>query len=361
MASRGASGTQATSAAPSIPLIDFTPFLTPTTTPPRTRQETATALLNALTTSGFLYITTTTPSAPLLSSIFTYSAWFFALPQHVKEGLPWDRPESNRGYSCMGREKVTDELDKESVDILRESAPDLKESLEIGRDGVVGMPNQWPELPGREGEVRGFREAMGRFFEECKVLHMWVMRALAVGLFGDLGSEGWFDGFTDQGDNTLRLLHYPEVRRSREVVEASGGKVRAGAHTDYGSVTLLFQDERGGLQVKSPEGWVDVKPIPGTIVVNAGDLLARWSNDVVRSTLHRVVEPPAFTGAEQGSATTNGDTEWHPARYSIAYFCNPDFDKTIDAIPGTVKEGEAKKYEAVNSGEYLVQRLTATY
>lgn len=83
--------------------------------------------------------------------------------------------------------------------------------------------------------------------------------------------------------------------------------MRAGEHTDYGSITLLFQDSRGGLQVKSPSGqFVDATPIEGTVVVNAGDLLARWSNDTIKSTLHRVVEPP--TGA--------GDP--YPARYSIA-------------------------------------------
>lgn len=121
---------------------------------------------------------------------------------------------------------------------------------------------------------------------------------------------------------------------------------------EAGSVTLLFQDDRGGLQVKSPNNtFVDATPIPDTIVVNAGDLLARWSNDLIKSTNHRVVEPPRKP--DQGDV--------YPARYSIAYFCNPNFDKWIDAIPGTFKEGEAKKYPGVNSGDYLVQRLTATY
>ena len=120
-----------------------------------------------------------------------------------------------------------------------------------------------------------------------------------------------------------------------------------------GSITLLFQDDRGGLQVKSPDGtFVDATPIPDTIVINAGDLLERWANDTIKSTNHRVVEPPLKPEQE------NGDV--HPARYSIAYFCNPNYDRLIDAIPGTY-EAVGKKYEAVNSGQYLVQRLTATY
>lgn len=173
------------------------------------------------------------------------------------------------------------------------------------------------------------------------------MRAIAVGMGID---EAYFDPYTDGGDNTLRLLHYPSVPKS--VFTKNNMQVRAGEHTDYGSITLLFQDDRGGLQVKSPDGtFVNATPIPGTVVVNAGDLLARWSNDTIKSSLHRVVEPPA---------PADGDV--HPARYSIAYFCNPNFEKHIEAIPGTFGAGKGeKKYEGINSGKYLVQRLAATY
>jgi isopenicillin N synthase-like dioxygenase len=122
--------------------------------------------------------------------------------------------------------------------------------------------------------------------------------------------------------------------------------------TKTGSITLLFQDARGGLQVLSPMGtYVNATPIADTIVVNAGDLLARWSNDTIKSTKHRVVEPPV-----------KADADFYPSRYSMAYFCNPNFDRFIDAIPGTFDEAtKQKKYQGVNSGDYLVQRLTATY
>lgn len=105
-----------------------------------------------------------------------------------------------------------------------------------------------------------------------------------------------------------------------------------------GSITLLFQDMAGGLQVLSPNGnFVNATPIEDTIVVNAADLLARWSNDTIKSTKHRVVEPPA--PAASGV---------HPARYSIAYFCNPNFESYIDAIPNTVDETKGKKYPGIN-------------
>lgn len=249
----------------------------------------------------------------------------------------------------MGREKVSQGTTKEEVARDREGGgEDLKESFEIGREGEEGHENRWPDRLDKEGAE--FRLTMAGFFEQCKEVYALLMRGIAIGM-GLHG--GFFDEYVRTGDNTLRLLHYPAVSPGG----FEGGKrVRAGAHTDYGSVTLLFQDDRGGLQVERPGkegGWLDVEPRKGTIVVNAGDLLARWSNDVIRSTKHRVVEPPS-TGKEQD--------EGYPPRYSIAYFCNPDFDAWIEALPGTW-EGEkgGKKYKGVNSGEYLVQRLDATY
>jgi isopenicillin N synthase-like dioxygenase len=233
---------------------------------------------------------------------------------------------------------------KEDVEKLRAQAPDLKESFEIGREGAPGFPSNWPS--GDEA-AKEFKETMLSFHNLGKELHIEVMRAIAVGMGLE---EGYFDGYTNGGDNTLRLLHYPEVKK--DVFRKNKLQVRAGEHTDYGSITLLFQDDRGGLQVKSPDGtFVDATPIPGTVVVNAGDLLARWSNDTIKSTLHRVVEPPAPK-----------EEDVHPARYSLAYFCNPNFESQIEAIDGTYggEKGE-RKYAGINSGDYLVQRLAATY
>ncbi len=248
----------------------------------------------------------------------------------------------------MGREKVSEGMTKEEVSKHREAGgEDLKESFEIGREGEEGHPNRWPDRLDKEGAE--FRLTMEGFFERCKEVHAVLMRGIALGM--GLKSD-FFDEYVTTGDNTLRLLHYPAATAG----DFEGGRrVRAGAHCDYGSVTLLFQDQRGGLQVERPGGggWLDVEPREGTIVVNAGDLLARWSNDLIRSTKHRVVEPP-LKGPEK--------VEGYPPRYSIAYFGNPDFDKWIDALPGTWENEEGgKKYEGINSGDYLVQRLEATY
>ena len=135
----------------------------------------------------------------------------------------------------------------------------------------------------------------------------------------------------------LRLLHYPPVENPKE------GQLGAGAHTDYGTLTVLFQDDAGGLEVQNLEGeWVEAPPIPGTVVINTGDLVARWSNDRFKSTPHRVVPRPA--------AMKNG-------RLSIAFFSDPDPDVVIEAIPSCVSEENPAKYPPITAGDYIAERI----
>lgn len=279
------------------------------------RKEAADAILTGFKTAGFVYLKNHMVSPDTLKHIFSMSANFFAQPIEAKKAVSWTTPQANRGYSAQGREKVT-MVGATDVGEMRTAAPDLKESLEIGRDDEPGFPNQWPQ---ENGNISGFKTDMLGFFDQCKKMHIQVMRAIAVGMGL---AEDFFDQYVDVGDNTLRLLHYPSVKA--DVFKINPGQVRAGEHTvgfssalrvsprlltfkDYGSVTLLFQDNRGGLQVRSPSGkFVNATPIENTVVINAGDLLARWSNDSLKSTIHRVVEPPSKA------------TDSYPSRYSIA-------------------------------------------
>jgi isopenicillin N synthase-like dioxygenase len=305
--------------------------------------------MDAFKTSGFLYLKNHGIPPSVVAKVFGESARFFARSQEQKDSLGWTTPQSNRGYVTRGREKLPrPDVDVSSVEAMRAAVPDLKETMEIGRDGVEGYPNRWPDQLDDEGKE--FTRTMQEFFGTCKDLHMQIMRAMALGM---ALPEHFFDEFTNGGDNTLRLLHYPPI--PKDTFKKNPAQVRAGEHSDYGSLTLLFQDSRGGLQVRSPnDTFVDATPIPDAIVVNAGDLLARWSNDIIKSTRHRVVEP---------SAPEDNKSDMYPSRYSVAYFCNPNMDKFIEALPGTYGEevGLQKKYDGINSGEYLVQRLTATY
>ena len=287
-----------------------------------------------------------------MPQIFSHSATFFARPQSEKEALEWTTPAANRGYARLGREKVSQGLTKEDVDRERQAGEDMKESYDIGREEEPRYPNPWPD-DWADGAGAEFKRVMQDFFGRCKELHSIIMRAIALG-FGFPAT--FFDQYVRRGDNTLRLLHYPAVSQDARNGEAC---VRAGLHSDFGSITLLFQDGTGGLQVEQqnePGAFIDVPPRKGTIVLNSGDLLTRWSNGLIRSTKHRVIEPPGHRVSNSSGVAV------YPERYSVAYFCNPDFDRWIEALPGTW-EGEkgGKKFEGVNSGDYLVQRLSAIY
>ncbi len=231
-------------------------------------------------------------------------------------------------------------MDASSVAALREASPDLKESMEIGKEPSSDYENNWPTHDGG-----AFRHTMLQFFDTAHNLHLEVLDAIGIGLGF---RPRYFDRFCDAKDHNLRLLHYPAVPKTLLDKE---GQTRAGAHTDYGTLTLLFQDNRGGLQVRDTSGkFVQAPPIDGTIVINAGDLLSRWSNDIIKSTEHRVVSPP--------SAPTDPE---YPARYSIAYFCNPNWNASIECLDGCWSSKNPKKYAPVNTHDYLVSRLKATY
>ncbi|KAL8869922.1 MAG: hypothetical protein Q9174_003908, partial [Haloplaca sp. 1 TL-2023] len=320
--------------------------------------STSVALLSAFRTHGFLYLTHYTALVPssTIDKVFHHSAALFARPQHQKDSITSRSATSNCGYMRPGREKLSSALTAEDTKKDRDKGADMKETYDIGREGRKGNPQPWPDKLDEEGVM--FRETMQDFFLRCKELHVVVMRGIAVGLGLDVT---FFDGMLDVGDNNLRLLHYPSVDREA----FRGGKVRAGAHSDYGSVTFLFQDQRGGLQIEGGDGsggWMDVEPREGTIVVNAGDALARWSNDLIRSTKHRVVEPPIKPHiSSPGLNGAANDLGKHPARYSVAYFCQPNYDVWIDALPGTWEHVPGgKKYEGINSMDYLFSRLNAT-
>ncbi|KAG6903431.1 hypothetical protein C0995_005454 [Termitomyces sp. Mi166 len=210
--------------------------------------------------------------------------------EYLQNKLSWEDPRSNRGYVTVGRERVTQSADPTEIAALRAKAPDCKESMEIGRDWDAEWKNQWPH----EADVPEFKGTMLDFYQICHDLHVNVMRSIALGL--DL-EEGFFDKKIDEQCHNLRLLSYPPVK------------------------TSLLQ---GGLEVQNPhtDNFVPATPIPGTIVINVGDLLARWSNDVLRSTLHRVVAPPA--------KQISGNEAITPARQSIAFFCNPKQFRSCD-------------------------------
>jgi isopenicillin N synthase-like dioxygenase len=223
-----------------------------------------------------------------------------------------------------------------------DTPPDLKEAFSIGpsladqvRDAAHGesgwawQPNLWPAaFPELEA-------AWTDYFRVMLDLGSRIMSLFARGLGLD---AGYFAASIDRSPSSLRAIRYP----ARSAAPGAG-QLRAGAHTDYGTLTVLKQDTVGGLEVLDQLGeWAPVESIPGAFVINIGDLMARWSNDRWRSTLHRVVDPPA---------SLSGGI---PRRHSMPFFHNANWDALVSTLPGT---GEPK-YEPVLAGPHLRAKFT---
>ncbi|KAF7342471.1 Fe2OG dioxygenase domain-containing protein [Mycena venus] len=303
-------------------------------------------MLRSFRNMGFVYLINHGIPSEKIVQMFELSKTFFSLPTDVKKLAP--HPSSgthHRGYSPPGQEKVVQHLyDPDVLAEHRASAPDAKESFECGREDDKLMPNIW--LP--EGVLPGFKETCLDFFWFCYEIELNILRALALGLGL---SEEYFLKYHTVPDNQLRLLHYPSVPAEdldNDLI------ARIGQHSDFGSITLLLQDGVGGLEVEDPNkagSFRPAPPVPGALLVNAGDFMMRWSNDTIRSTIHRVRAP-------QHSVSVDGMI---PERYSIPYFCCADFSTVVDCIPGTWDEEHPKKYEPISAQEYILKRLAATY
>ena len=216
---------------------------------------------------------------------------------------------------------------------------DQKETFDVGNDADSSRPNQWP------ANLPDMRTRMTFTFEECHKIHLELLSALAeqVGLPAD-----HFNSYVDAKDHFFRVLHYPQTSS-----ETFKERFRASPHTDYGILTLLINDDKGGLQVKSnvTGEYIDAPPIPGACIVNVGDLLARWFNDTLSSTEHRVVEPEAF-GKAAGDVPSV-----IPSRYSIAWFGQANRDALIEPLGPCCTAKNPKKYEAIYAGEHVTNRL----
>lgn len=289
------------------------------------RQAVARELGRACREVGFFYVTDHGIAPEMIAGAFADSKRFFALPLEQKLDLSIKLSPHNRGYVAMADEKLNPE-----------SGADMKEAFNIGTelpadhpDILAGKPfrgvNFWPALP-------GWRERMLAYFDACLNLGRLIHRGFSL----DLGiAEDFFAPHLESPIATLRILRYPGTR---QVDREDGG---AGAHTDYGNITLLATDEVAGLQVRTRQGhWIDAPHIPGAYVCNIGDCLMRWSNDHYLSTPHRVRPPQR-------------------ERYSIAFFLEVMPESLVD--PRDVVPHEAPKYPPITCGDYLASRLNATY
>ena len=280
---------------------------------------------------GFFYITGHGIDPALISSLFAASQRFFDLPMTEKLAVDKKLSRCNRGYEPLRAQTL------ESG-----APPDLKESFYAGAEVAANDarvlagrfntgPNQWPET------LPDFRAVMQNYYQAAYSLGATIVRGLALSLGVPVSH---FDGYLKEAAATLRLLHYPPQPANPEP-----GEKGCGEHTDFGGVTLLLQDEAGGLQVwdKDLGSWIDAPPVPGAFVVNIGDLFARWTNDRYVSTLHRVIN---VSGRE---------------RYSVPFFFTGNPLHKVECIPTCLDEGEQPRYAAVTVEQHQVECYRRTY
>jgi isopenicillin N synthase-like dioxygenase len=316
----------------SVPIIDLAPYFSGT---PPERAELAQRVDDACRSIGFLVITNHGIAPGLIERVSTLSRRFFDLPLADKRRVDRPREDAVRGYSAVGEEGLSYSLE--------EAAPgDLKESFSVGPSNVPDddyhrgpaagphfEPNSWPDIP-------GFREAYEGCFEAMSGLARSLMRIFALAL--EL-PEHFFDDKIDKHISMFRVLSYPPQKET-----PLPGQLRAGAHSDYGSLTIVLPDDKG-LQVFNRAGqWVDVPLVEGALVVNIADLMMQWTNDQWVSTLHRVVNPPI------DSAGSN-------RRQSLVFFHQPNYDAMVECLPSCLAPGEAPRYAPISSGDHLISKF----
>ena len=320
-----------------VPVIDIGPYLDGSD-----KAGVARAVDRACRDIGFLVISGHRVSAELIARTRDTARDFFDRPLAEKERVARPAPGVTRGYIGLEGESVGRSRDPNAT------AGDLNESLMIGpvdlpdpayahapQAGQHFAPNLWPERPA------ALQEVWTAYYRAMSTLARDLMRIFALGL--DL-PESYFDDYVDRHISRLRVRNYPAP-----TTKPLPGQIRAGAHSDYGSLTILCAEDRpGGLQVFNSAGeWVDVPIVPDAFIVNIGDLMAHWTNDSWVSTLHRVVNPPA-------------DAQGETRRQSLVFFHNPNYDAPVACIPTCLKPGEKPRYPPTTSGEHLRALFTAT-
>ena len=317
-----------------IPVIDLAPSFAGD---PASFDRVAHEIHTACRETGFFYVSHHGIEQSLLDAQLDWARRFFDLPLEQKLALEMKRSRTASGYEPIGGQTLDSQDDTADT-----APPDLKEAYYCGLERPPGQEltvtrrggfadNQWPAA------LPGFREQMLEYMAAARDLGSHLMRLMARSL--DLPPD-WFAPFFAQPAVTLRLIKYPPHPE-----DARENQLGAGAHTDWGGITLLVQDAAGGLEVRNAAGqWIDALPVPGTIVVNLGDLMSRWTNGVYNSNMHRV-KNNRFGGA----------------RYSIPYFFGPRPETLIEPMPGCVDEARPRRFAPCTAEEHEAEMFRRSY
>ncbi|MDR3513363.1 MAG: 2-oxoglutarate and iron-dependent oxygenase domain-containing protein [Caulobacteraceae bacterium] len=314
-----------------VPVIDISPYFSGD---PAQKRAVARQIDEACRAIGFLVISGHGVPTELIERAGRLARAFFDLPLSVKMKYVAD----NRGYAPMFASALAYTIGDDA------SPPDFRELLTVGQHSIdeadpyfsspegrrVFPPNVYPD------EIAGLRETLDAYYDAMTELATALMRLFALALDLD---EHWFDDKIDKHMTNLCLSNYPDQPDG-----AAQEQLRAGAHTDWGSLTILkAEDKPGGLEVRTAAGaWEPAPVVPGAFIINIGDLMAQWTNDQWVSTMHRVVNPPP-------------DKAVGSRRQSLIFFHQPNYDALVECLASCV--GQGAKYAPTTSGEHLRMKM----
>jgi isopenicillin N synthase-like dioxygenase len=334
-----------------VPVIDLAPFFAGDDT---SRRAVAVAVDAACRDFGFFTVVGHGVPAATLDATWTAALAFFDLPVEQRMTVAMPYPGYPYGYNAFNVEAL-------NRSIGGDAPPDLKETFNVGPidppprpldemedddERAVYAPNRWPDevcpalRPALEAHYRSMAGLAARLMD---------VFAVALGL-----PDGWFAPYIDRHGSALRVAHYPALERPPQP-----GQLRAGAHTDYGTLTVLAVDDEPGLQVQVADGtWIDVDHVAGGLVVNLGDLMQRWTNDRWRSTMHRVVTPtPVLSASDCTSRHLEQTVPKMGRRLSIPFFHNANWDAEVRCLVGP---GESPHHPPVTAGRHLMAKFRST-
>jgi isopenicillin N synthase-like dioxygenase len=290
-----------------------------------TKQKFVSALGHAYENIGFVAVKNHLIAPSTVHELYLQVQAFFGLPLEQKLKYEIEGLAGQRGYTSFGKEHAKDS-----------NAGDLKEFWHFGQQVTDGDPieKEYPQNVFTD-ELPSFNQVGIQAYKDLENTGQYILRAIAIHLGLD---EQYFDAKIHNGNSILRPIHYPPITAEPK------SAVRAGQHEDINLITLLIGASAEGLQVLNKQGeWIDVTALPDHIVVNVGDMLQRLTNGQLKSTTHRVINPPK--------------DKWGTPRYSIPFFLHPRSEMRLDCLPSCVPAGQAPFWEPISAGEYLEQRL----
>ncbi len=305
-----------------IPSVDLADFISED---PKRKQKFVDEIGAAYSEIGFASVKNHFLTDELMDRLYSEIKKFFALPVAVKAQYEIEGLGGQRGYISFGKEHAKGK-----------KKGDLKEFWHFGQEPSkdANLTEVYPENV-LVKEQPSFNETGRETYLMLEKTGVYVLRALALYVGID---EFYYDKWIADGNSILRPIHYPPI------TEEPKGAVRAGAHGDINLITLLMGASAGGLQVLKKNGeWIEAKPEEGNLVINVGDMLERHTNNKLRSTIHRVVNPPK--------------EQWGTPRYSIPFFMHPRSEMKLDCLKACIDENHPKSYDDIAAGDFLQQRL----